>query len=182
MGTRGLYGFHKGGQDKLTYNHWDSYPSGLGEQVVGFLLETPIEQLNTIFDEIIMVDGKTTPSPEEIEYYRQFADTGVSTGQLTEWYVLLRQTQGDLNFYKNGLKHMIDNRDFIKDSLFCEWAYIINLDTEMLEIYEGFQKKAHENRYTGAGHNRDGYWPCALAKEVPLSNLENWYEGLEEVE
>ena len=57
-----------------------------------------------------------------------------------DWYCLLRHAQGDLNVYKNGLRYMIDNHDFIKDSLFCEYAYIINLDTKRLEFYVGFQK------------------------------------------
>lgn len=31
MSTRGIYGFRKNGEDKLTYNHYDSYFSYLGE-------------------------------------------------------------------------------------------------------------------------------------------------------
>ena len=34
MGTRGIVGFVSGGQEKLTYNHSDSYPSGLGVAVL----------------------------------------------------------------------------------------------------------------------------------------------------
>ena len=30
MSTRGIYGFRKNGEDKLTYNHYDSYFSYLG--------------------------------------------------------------------------------------------------------------------------------------------------------
>ena len=37
MGTRGLYGFRKNGVDKVTYNHWDSYPDGLGKQILRFI-------------------------------------------------------------------------------------------------------------------------------------------------
>jgi hypothetical protein len=42
---------------------------------------------------------------------------------------------------------MMDSSEFLADSLFCEWAYIINLDTEILEIYKGFQKKVGKGRY-----------------------------------
>jgi hypothetical protein len=63
------------------------------------------------------------------------------------WYDLLRSDQGDLEAYAEiGL--MIDSASFIKDSLFCEWAYIINLDRGVLEVYRGFQtKKPKKNRY-----------------------------------
>lgn len=30
MGTRGALGFIKAGEHKVTYNHYDSYPEGLG--------------------------------------------------------------------------------------------------------------------------------------------------------
>ena len=53
MGTRGVFGFHKNGVDKITYNHYDSYPTGLGEEVVKFLKNHGVDELNTIFDSII---------------------------------------------------------------------------------------------------------------------------------
>ena len=37
MSTRGIYGFRKNGEDKLTYNHYDSYFSYLGENIINFV-------------------------------------------------------------------------------------------------------------------------------------------------
>lgn len=37
MGTRGIMGFVVDGQEKLTYNHYDSYPDGLGLDVLRWL-------------------------------------------------------------------------------------------------------------------------------------------------
>ena len=37
MGTRGIYGFRLNNTDKLTYNHYDSYPSSLGEDIYQFI-------------------------------------------------------------------------------------------------------------------------------------------------
>ena len=31
MGTRGAYGFRINDKDKVTYNHFDSYPDGFGK-------------------------------------------------------------------------------------------------------------------------------------------------------
>lgn len=33
MGTRGLFGLRKNNKDKTMYNHFDSYPSCLGEEI-----------------------------------------------------------------------------------------------------------------------------------------------------
>jgi hypothetical protein len=40
MGTRGTVGFYTQGQPKLTYNHYDSYPDGVGVDVFSWLKET----------------------------------------------------------------------------------------------------------------------------------------------
>ena len=37
MGTKGTYGFFKNGESKLTYNQFDSYPEGLGTNIVEFI-------------------------------------------------------------------------------------------------------------------------------------------------
>lgn len=39
---------------------------------------------------------------------------------------------------------MIDNVSFLQDSLFCEWGYVINLDTNVLEIYRDSENAAVE--------------------------------------
>lgn len=136
MGTRGLYGFHKNGIDKLTYNHLDSYPDWLGKKIVEFCMEH---------------------------------DLGVDGG---DWYWTLRPNQGCpenwLPFIDSGSKvYMIDNSSFIKDSLFCEYAYIVNLDTDQLEFYCGFQHKPDETNRYGCEEDQ-GYYPCRMVACFPL--------------
>ena len=63
--------------------------------------------------------------------------------------------------------------DFLKDSLFCEWGYVINLTTNRLEIYRGFQKQPQENRYK-LEKSHGGYYNCALIREIPLSQAKNF--------
>ena len=167
MGTRGLYGFRKNGEDKLTYNHFDSYPDWLGSKVVEFCKETSIEEMNKIFDNIILVDENAKPTRTQIVECIKYYDDSVSKQSVEDWYCLLRNTQGDLNVYKDGLQYMIDNQEFIKDSLFCEYAYIINLDTNCLEFYLGFQKKpCISNRYGTDDDN--GYYPCKMVAYYPI--------------
>lgn len=131
MGTRGGYGFKKDGQMKITYNHFDSYPSGLGSEVVRFIKNTSVDEMNEIFNNITMVNEDIPATNKQINECRQYSDQGVSTGDLSEWYVLLRHTQGDLSPYKNGLKYMVDNGSIEED-----YAYIIDLDDNTFEFYK----------------------------------------------
>lgn len=62
MGTRGLYGFRKNGVDKTTYNHFDSYPDGLGADVVNFIKKHSIDELKKFYDRIQMVQNDTSPT------------------------------------------------------------------------------------------------------------------------
>lgn len=184
MGTRGAYGFYKNGTNKITYNHFDSYPEGLGADVVKFIQSTPVAELHTIFDEIEMIEENSKPTPEQIEKYQHFADTSVSSGSLEEWYVLLRHAQGDLSAFQKGLRHMIDGgANFMKDSLFCEWAYVINLDENVLEVYEGFQKTPQNNRYGTEEPDKMGYYNVKLVKTYPLDNIpKDWIQEVCPVE
>ncbi|MBO7695824.1 MAG: hypothetical protein J6T10_24600 [Methanobrevibacter sp.] len=171
MGTRGLYGFRKNGVDKVTYNHYDSYPEYLGRNILEFIRNHG-EKLNSIFDNIIMVNEDDIPTKEQIEECKEYCDTNVSKQTEEEWYCLLHKTQGDLEPYINGLKYMTDSHEFILDSLFCEYAYIINLDTNKLEFWVGFQKKPDEtNRYGIEMY--DNYYPCKLIKEYDLDMIMN---------
>ncbi|MBE3579018.1 MAG: hypothetical protein IMW83_03970 [Caldanaerobacter subterraneus] len=182
MGTRGAYGFYKSGITKVTYNHSDSYPSGLGKNIIEFIKETSVEEMNKIFDSIILVNEDDTPSFEQIKEVSKVIETEVYN--IISWYELLRPVQGDLNIYKKGLRYMIDNAEFLKNSAFCEWAYIINPDKNVLEIYRGFQKKPQRNRY----YTKEKCCNCynvALIIEMPIEaikkgNIEDLISKIEE--
>ena len=47
---------------------------------------------------------------------------------------------------KLGYIPVIDYYDFVKDSLFNEYTYVIDLDNNKLEIYQGFNQKPLENK------------------------------------
>lgn len=171
MGTRGAYGVRIDDTDKITYNHFDSYPGYLGKELIT-LIQTARDDWGK--DGVIeraraleLVESDSTPTEEQIEQLSEYADQGVSTGKLTEWYVLLREMQGDIYAHlKEGV--MVDEHTFMADSLFCEWAYIINLDNDTLEVYRGFQKQPHERgRYCDMDARGD-YEPVALKAEFDL--------------
>ncbi|MBQ6632266.1 MAG: hypothetical protein IJH63_01520 [Methanobrevibacter sp.] len=151
MSTRGYYGIKKRGELKGSYNHWDSYPSGLGKDLVKELnkikKDDRLKVLNETFDYIELIDSNIPPTEEQKEVCQKanVVDLGVSNRSLDDWYCLLRKTQGDLSTYINKIVPYMENgNSFLDDSLFCEWAYIINLDTNKLEIYTSGNCKQDE--------------------------------------
>ena len=176
MSTRGVYGFRKNGVDKLSYNHYDSYPSGLGNDVIEFCKSMSIKELNALYDRLEMINEDIPPTPEQIDFCKPWTNLNVSNESTSDWYCLLHGAQGNLSAYKDGLRYMLDSDYFIKDSLFCEYGYIVNLDNNTLEFWEGFQKKPQEgNRYgTEVKESIDEktkYYPCNLSLTFSLENI-----------
>jgi hypothetical protein len=182
MGTRGAFGFIKNGVEKVTYNHFDSYPDGLGQNVIDFATKY-LNKLNEIYDSIELVNDDTPITEdvikhcEEMKTIRSSVDIVIGNA-LTfpdkSWYSLLRNAQSEgIMKYGAGLKYMSDGKDFLNDSLFCEWAYIINLDTNALEIYRGFNKDFNaKGRYSSTLRKEgDDYYGVALIGEIPLEDI-----------
>lgn len=147
MGTRGLFGFRKDGVDKVNYCQFDSYPEGLGNSVVMLLKHVQPEKLERWFDKIIVVDTDKKPTDEQKNHCKEmgWVNTGVSSQSLDDWYCITRELQ-DPESWETACRADAeiyvakDQIEFIKDSLFCEYVYIYDLDTKQLEFYTGFQK------------------------------------------
>lgn len=139
MSTRAAAGFRVDGKDKLQYVHSDGYPDGLGRDTLEFIRDVNLEALKEHVRKIRLVTEKEKPTDEEQQRYSKWANAGVASRSMTDWYVLLREAQGEWAPYANGdLDVMLSGNTFVYDSLFCEYAYIINLDTMELEFYTGF--------------------------------------------
>lgn len=197
MGTRGAMGVRVDGADKITYNHFDSYPDGLGESMVtdlrSILRDLGIEHLRKLAREVELVDGESAPTERHKAMLRHLADLSVSRKSEDDWYCLTRRLQGELAAtLKAGV--MIDAHDFMSNSLFCEYAYIVNLDEETFEVYRGFQRPAHDKgRYANAPRDMADverqrsmgfeYWPVALIATFPLQDIpQDWVKRLPEDE
>lgn len=146
MSTRGAWGFRFGKKDKVVYNHSDSYPSELGTRIVDFIKAQGAEKLATIAKGIELVDSNKSPTKEQIarvqKDFPEVIDLKVSEGKLTDWYCLTRGAQGNFDAFAKGFPYMSDSHNFLHESLFCEHAYIINLDDGVLEYHLGFNKNA----------------------------------------
>lgn len=181
MGTRGVTGFIVDGVAKINYQQYDSYPEGVGAQVAEFMMRYPsIGAMREAARAIRVVSKDIIPTQEDVEALARFTDMRVGTQSPDDWYCLLRDTQGDPGkILEAGV--VVDNEDFLHDSLFCEWGWIINLDTNVVEVYQGFQREKHsEGRYAEGDpyipDYMDGetYYPCALVLEVPFEDFASY--------
>lgn len=192
MGTRGAYGFIVDGKEKVSYNHMDSYPSHLCR---GLLKElSTLSDLNILTENvrnIIMVEQGDTPniSDKELSLLSEFTNNYVGSGNT--WYNILRESQGTIEPYcrqETPLLYMTESKDFLYSSLFCEYAYIINLDTNMVEFYRGGNThtdapgryacppslKANNNAVATNDYDYSGgYCGVALVGEAPIEAFMN---------
>jgi hypothetical protein len=114
---------------------------------------------------------------------------GVAEQTVNDWYCLLREAQGGLLAWISAegsdtppLRIMFDSSNFLADSLFCEYAYIINLDDKTFEVYEGFQKTPGNGRYAQLmtdwqrtkevkGEFDERYYGVSLIATIPLAQV-----------
>jgi len=206
MSTRGTIGFVINGEEKLGYNHMDSYPSGMGVEVLAFLREVPLEKMKEKASALQVVDDDVPATREQILALRETTSWNVNqysmAGPQPEdvsptspdglpdtnvgWYNLLRATQGDLKAILEA-GYMEDGHLFPLDSLFCEWAYVIDLDAEVLEVYEGFQKRRPKHgrwagRPTDAENRKNHRLHLARCKEQgrePWEEITPQYKAVE---
>jgi hypothetical protein len=174
MGTRGAVGFHVNGKDKVNYNHFDSYPSGLGAEVLDFIQNTSFAELKKVAEQIILIDEDVPPTAEQIKHCKPWTELGVSNQSTNDWYCLLSGAQGNLSAFQDGLKYMVDANGFLLNSLFCEYAYIINTDEKVLEFYIGFNKKPRirKGRYAALKSDDDSeYYGVVLIKKYSLDDI-----------
>lgn len=187
MGTRGAIGFRIDGKDKLTYNHSDSYPDALGssfmEQIRELVKDAKLAEKVRALEEL-PEDYK--PTAEDVERCAPYSDFSVSTRSKEDWYCLTRNAQGDLDALLVIGKSDFAN-EFILDSLFCEFAYIINLDDQTAEFYVGFNKDSTAaGRYASKQAGREGgraneYYGARLARTWKLDDLPSVEEAVSQM-
>jgi hypothetical protein len=118
MSTRGLLAFRFEGLDYVTYNHSDSYPKALGCGIVRFARE------HLAGREAIRSFGRKIAAVEWLSQPRNSNSIHPQGAELLEAIAC-------------GRAHRIvhDCRIF-QTALDCEFAYILDLDAEVLEFWD----------------------------------------------
>lgn len=147
MGTRNLtIVFADGAYKVAQYCQWDGYPAGQGRTVLEFL-STPgnIDRLRAgLAHTRIVSDAEITEKWASVGSTNGWATMAQSEAFKKKWPTLQR----DCGAQVLEIIASADGRDipldlelvFAADGLFCEWAYVIDLDAGVLEVYKGFSK------------------------------------------
>ena len=198
MGTRGLTAVILDGEHKIAqYGQWDHYPSGQGLTALAFCREAMTDDAKR---EAFIANLRRcrfgTPA-DEAECDAWLASIGVGANgmmrmdQYDKWkarYPLLaRDTGAEILGLVAGAESdaqivVQDSWDFGGDSLFCEWAYVIDATAGTLEVYRGFNKRTSMGRFASMKPERDGYTPITLAKTYRIGALPDDKEFVEELE
>lgn len=162
MGTRNLtMVINKEGETKIAqYGQWDGYPEGQGKTALEFLKTYDLDNFQ-----------------KQIEKCFFYKEGDISENATIDQYPQLSRDHGALilaivNDISDNLG-LVDSSDFVYDSLFCEWVYVIDFSKNTFEIYTGFQKsKLDKNqRFYKEDPDKGGYYGVKMIDSYELDNL-----------
>lgn len=180
MGTRHLTAVVLDGQYRIAqYGQWDGYPSGQGATILKFLegWDRPL------FEEKLRAAQASKPEDEEALWASLGVEPGarfVPMDKAKEFAKLAPQLDRDMGArvlqYVQDQPHGVRLRneiDFAQDSLFCEWAYVLDLDQNRLEVFKGFNQTplAEGERFYRPEQKREKYYAVRLVEAYPLDAL-----------
>jgi hypothetical protein len=186
MGTRHLIAVQKNNEYKVAqYGQWDGYLSGQGNSILNFFNQNDLEAFRA------KVDNCFFGTQDQIdEAYAPYTNDGWMTMEQSnafsksEFAHLSRNTGADILdviIKSNEPLILSDQIDFANDSLFCEYAYVIDLDKDILEVYQGFNTEPLPEgaRFTGVAKEDGDYQAVKLAASFPLANLPENFDELQ---
>ena len=157
MGTRHLIMVKLDDRLKVAqYGQWDGYPSGQGADILAFLhehandqqfienvrqtsfLEDPDAHIENLYVQIgVDIPGEFISYEDSKKFSTAFPEYSRDTGAKL------------LNLILEKPRHLVDSRDFGNDEVFCEFAYLINLDTREFEIHaSGYNQTSQIAKYS----------------------------------
>lgn len=155
MGTRGMNVIVVDNDIKCAqYNQWDSYPSGQGATALEFLRE----QMNETFKEKVRACSWISSA----EYKQLWVEAGADpdsdfvsldiSDKFKEQNLHLHRDCGAkiyglIQDSDSGLK-LENSIDFAGEAGLCEWVYVVDLDKNTFEVYNGDNSEiTNEDRF-----------------------------------
>lgn len=182
MGTRSLTCVVLDDQFKIAqYGQFDGYPSGQGSTALSIMRKIVLQnkldrftetvrKLNKLTDaqhKQLWIDIGADPSKDYVsmEIANAFDEKHPELSRLTAAEIL------SLVMYRDISRVQL-SEDFAHDSLFCEWAYVVDLDQGIFEVHKGLVKSPHsKGRFSSGKCESSGYYPVRLAKSYKLDAL-----------
>ena len=138
MGTRHQIAIQIDGEYKVAqYGQWDGYPSGQGLEVLEFFRDQMDEKI--FVNNLRNVHSITTQEYDTLFLWGRDKDNDLK--RLFPEFD--RDTSSEILpiIQRGNCFRVIDRLRFAADSLFCEWAYVIDFDKRTFEVYQGFNKE-----------------------------------------
>ena len=148
MGTRGLFGFYFKSKYYLIYNHFDSYPDGLGDKLIKEIIEAikngELDKWMKMLLDIKIVSTEKQPTTEDITELEKYTNLEVSYRSKNDWYCLLYKTQGSFKkVLESGYLLIEPNSEKLQGDIFIEYSYVLDFDNKIFRFFasEGYQTK-----------------------------------------
>jgi hypothetical protein len=167
MGTRHLtMVVHKEETKIAQYGQWDGYPEGQGVTILTFLRSKErVKKLTNKLKDVRFSNDDDQKKMQDFMNKLGCPDGWMTQTQADKYHraypYLSRDIGGKiLELVANSKDKEIvlqDSTDFAGDSLFCEWAYVVDLDNRKLEVYTGFNKEplAEDERFAKIPKSKD---------------------------
>lgn len=220
MGTRHLIMVISKKQTKVAqYGQWDGYPSGQGKSILSFLQNADLKEFEKKVDNLRFMNDEDKKeydaflksigcengwmtmeqsSKFQEKYFFLSRDCGSDIlGLIMDKPVVKENYKGAGEYvntvYNQPVSFLTDSSEFAADSLFCEWAYVIDLDKKTFEVFKGFNKKPlgktqrfyylqEQNKHHEEQRGNDQYYPVRLKKKYNLDALPTLEKFLDELE
>lgn len=180
MGTRNLTAVYLDGEYKIAqYGQWDGYPEGQGMTALNFLRSMDEEKFKSA-----LRNSSFISEDELTALWKQYrADDNGSillddAARMDRDYPQFsRDTGADILYmvqnHPEGLK-LQNSISFAADGLFCEWAWVVDLDKRTFEGYRGFGRELlteQDRFYFLRDLEEDGYSGVRLVAEWSIDEL-----------
>jgi hypothetical protein len=194
MGTRNSTLIQVDGEYKVAqYCQWDGYPSGQG---IGILESLRNSNLQKLRENVSSLESISEGEIRNLWEGLGADDSGFVTLDISkkfqETYPHLHRNCGGSDIIplieSGNVKSVFLDTEFPKDSLFCEWCYVVDFDKNTFEVYKGFNTEPlnEGERFfvdPSSLKERDTkYYPVKLLASFDLSNLPTRTEFFEKVE
>lgn len=211
MGTRNLICVVVDKKMKVAqYSQWDGYLAGQGKIVIDFIankmkLEAfkkavrECKWINAAQVRKTYVEAGDKPNNKSGMISMDIADkhsamypglsrdTGGQILRLIQDGKFSKTVRGKKGFVEKTfttapVRELVDNKSFAADSLFCEWAYVIDLDKKVLEIYQGLNTGKSKGRWSkvpavkGEKYRAISLWQTVTFDECKKNALANLTE------
>jgi hypothetical protein len=192
MGTRNLTVVVVDGKNVVAqYGHWDGYPAGQGRVALEFCREHLASEAGRDAFKRKLSSCRFATAKALEEGYKSVGVVGdwLTTEQAIhfgELFPFLSRNHGAgvlglISKHSGGPILLQDSSDFAGDSLFCEWAYVIDLDKNALEAFMGGNHKPLDDsdRFAKApvdDRHKGKYYPIRLSGTWNLDSLPSFEE------